>query len=368
MRLCLLFALACAPADKGAGDTGSVEPERPSVLGVEGEAVTWTPILTADDRLSDPRDLGFDTDGNLWVANREDDRTFIVLDPGTDVQAVDRRKDGYALHFMEEVAALSFEDASGAGPYGGEFGSCGESENTYNDSSRPNNFMGPVLWTTNLDVFAKENPEGLGSHLDMQHESPLCVGIAWEKDNVYWVFDGHSGTLVRNDFQADHDVGMDDHSDGVVYRYAEPTLTRVEGAPGHMVFDHTSGMLYIADTGAGRILRVDTTTGQMGEPLRSQMERIELYAMWEGAAWEEVATGFDRPGGLALDGDRLIVGEWGTGLLHELDLDGTLRQTLDTGVGSKALFGIEIGPDGRLWITETATPSVLRLDVACTDC
>jgi streptogramin lyase len=37
-------------------------------------------------------------------------------------------------------------------------------------------------------------------------------------------------------------------------------------------------------------------------------------------------------------------------------------------VGSEALFGIEIGPDGRLWITETATPSVLRLDVACTDC
>ena len=24
----------------------------------------------------------------------------------------------------------------------------------------------------------------------MQHESPLCVGIAWDHDKVYWVFDG----------------------------------------------------------------------------------------------------------------------------------------------------------------------------------
>lgn len=365
----LLITLACTSADSTKGrdsvpgdDTGS--PRAPSsILGDEGATVTWTPILTDDDRLSDPRDLGFDTDGNLWVANRADDRTFIVLNPGTAEQEVDRRKDGYAEHFMEETAAFSFEGIEGASEeYGPEFGSCGESENTYNDTERENEFMGPVLWATDLDIFAEQNPEGLGSHLDMQHESPLCVGIAWEKDNVYWVFDGFHDAIVRYDFMDDHDIGQDDHSDGIVYRYSEPEVARVENAPGHMVFDQGSGMLYVADTGNGRILRLDTTTGEQGRDLRQTQEEIVEYAEWDDAEWSEVVTGLDRPGGLALDGDHLIVGEWGTGMLYDYTLDGEPVRSLDSGVGAEALYGIEVGPDGRLWIAETRTPAVVRLD------
>lgn len=76
-----------------------------------------------------------------------------------------------------------------------------------------------------------------------------------------------------------------------------------------------------------------------------------------------MVTGLDRPGGLALVGDRLIVGEWGTGMLYGYTLDGELVRSLDTEVGPEELYGVEVGPDGRLWITETATPAVLRLDV-----
>ncbi len=363
----LLVNLACVSPD-GANRTKPGEDDTTasptSILGAEGASVTWTPILTSDDRLSDPRDLGFDTDGNLWVANRADDRTFIVPNPGTDAQTVDRRKDGYAQHFMEETAAFSFEGMDGASEeYGPEFGSCGESENTYNDTAQENEFMGPVLWATDLDIFAEQNPEGLGSHLDMQHQSPLCVGIAWEKANVYWVFDGYHDAIVRYDFMDDHDIGQDDHSDGIVYRYTEPPVTRVEDAPGHMVFDRATGMLYVADTGNGRILRLDTTTGEKGRDLRESQEDIVEYAEWDGAEWSEVITGLDRPGGLALNGDRLIVGEWGTGMLYDYTLDGEQVRALDASVGPEALYGIEVGPDGKLWMAETGTPAVVRLDV-----
>lgn len=327
------------------------------------DAATWTYILGEDERLTDPRDLGFDPDGNLWIANRSDDRTFIVSNPGTDEQEDERRKDGYAEHFMEETAAFAFEDESGASPdYGNEFGSCGESENTYNDQERANEFMGPVLWSADLDIFAEENPEGLGSHLDMLHESPLCVGIAWESDNVYWVFDGASDTIVRYDFQDDHDVGQDDHSDGIIYRLTEPTVERVEDAPGHMMIDPATGLLYVADTGGGRVLRLDTASGERGKDIRTQQEPVEDYAKWEGVEWTELVSDLDQPGGLAFRDGTLYIAEFGTGILHAYDTDGKELQTLDTDRGGGAIYGIEIGPDGKLWVIDNSAPAVYRLD------
>ena len=349
----LALLLACQDAPKNKADP---DQEPSSLLGPSDLTdPRWEPILTEDDRLSDPRDLGFDADGNLWVANRSDDRTFVVLDPGTGDQEVERLIDGYAEHFMEETAALSFDDNA-------QFGSCGESSNTYNDRVPGNNYMGPVLWSTDLNIFGEENPIGLGSHLDMSHESPLCVGIAWEDANVYWVFDGHNSALVRHDFNRDHGVGMDEHFDGVIAQFTEPELKHVQEAPGHIVIDRENRMLYVADTGNGRVLWFDIDSGEAGDGLRAHDPGV-VREEWEGALWGVVADGLDKPGGLALHGDRLIVAEWGTGMLYDFDLDGELIRSIDTEVGPEALYGIEAGPDGRLWVTETATPAVLRLDV-----
>ncbi|MFZ5475890.1 MAG: hypothetical protein ACOZNI_03870 [Myxococcota bacterium] len=347
------WLLACLPAKEEA----EIEPDVSPLGEGDGspESVGWRTVLDEDDDVSDPRDLGFDAAGNLWVANRRDDRTFIVFDPGTDDQTHDRRKDGMAEHFMEETAALSFDPHE-------QFGSCGESENTYNDRAEANHFMGPVLWSTDLDIFAELDPMGLGSHLDMLHESPLCVGIAWETDNVYWVFDGYHSAVVRYDFQEDHDVGQDDHSDGIVRRLTEPEVLREPEAPGHMAIDPDTGLLYVADTGNGRVLWIDTATGEEGRQLRDAPEPLDSYVAWDGVEWGVLIEGLDRPGGLALAGDRLYVGEWGNGVIHEYDLDGAELRTLDTGLGEEALYGIEIGPDGKLWLTETATPSVRRVD------
>jgi hypothetical protein len=353
----LLLPLACTGDKLSAESSDTAEDPPPwSPIGTgdgSPESVTWTYILGPDERLSDPRDLGFDAAGNLWIANRDDDRTFIVFDPGTDAQDHDRRKDGYAEHFMEETAALSFDG-------GVQMGSCGESDNTYNDAAAGNGYMGPVLWSTDLNIFGVENPIGLGSHLDMSHESPYCVGIAWEVDNAYWVFDGEHDALVRHDFQADHGVGMDEHFDGVVHRLTAPEVERVEEAPGHLVIDHASRRLYAADTGGGRIVWVDIDSGVEGRSLRANDPGVE-HVEWDDVDWGVVAEGFDGPGGLAMYDDRLIVGEWGTGMLYEVDLEGSVVRQLDTGFGAGRLYGIEMGPDGQLWVIDNGS-GVYRID------
>lgn len=352
MVRCSLFALFLVACVEAPGE----EPKETSLIGTgdgTSESVEWTYILGADEKLEDARDLGFDGEGRLWIANREDDRTFIVHEPGTGNQDHERRVDGYAMHFMEETAALAFDT-------GTQFASCGESENTYNDQSPGNDYMGPVLWTTDLNVFGEENPIGLGSHLDMTHETPLCVGIAWETENVYWVFDGKDGTIVRNDFARDHGIGMDEHFDHVLHRFAEPEVKRVAEAPGHMVIDHDARRLYVADTGNGRVLWIDMDSGTEGNSKRTNDPgAVEL--MWQDPDWGEVAGGFEAPGGLALHGGHLYVGDWGTGVITELDLDGNVIRTLDTGFGAEMLYGIEVGPDEHLWVVDNAT-GVYRID------
>src|SRR5690606_3474583 len=103
-----------------------------------------------------------------------------------------------------------------------------------------NDFMGPTLWSADLDIYAQTNPAAvdflgfdLGSHLDMLHESPLCMGIAWVSDNVYFTFDGLTGSISRYDFVEDHGAGFDDHSDGIVERFVDAGVSRVEGVPSH---------------------------------------------------------------------------------------------------------------------------------------
>lgn len=348
----LLLLVGCTSSTDKAGDT-AVEWSPIGVGDGSTASVSWTPILGSEERLTDARDLGFDGLGNLWIANRVDDRTFIVTDPGTEEQDYDRRKDGYAEHFMEETAALSFDGNV-------QLGTCGESTNTYNDAVSGDNYMGPVLWSTDLNIFGEENPIGLGSHLDMSHESPLCVGIAWEEANVYWAFDGFHGTLARHDFQADHGVGMDEHFDGIIHQLSEPVVTYVEEAPGHLVLDPEARRLYAADTGSGRVLWVDIDSGEEGRTLREQDPGV-VRVDWDDAEWGVVSDGFEQPGGLALYDGHLIVGDWATGMLYEIDLDGEVLHQLDTGFGAERLYGIEMGPDGLLWVIDNLE-GVYRID------
>jgi hypothetical protein len=211
--------------------------------------------------------------------------------------------------------------------------------------------MGPALWPGDLDIFAQVNQDNqlLGSHLDMLHESPNCMGIAHDRRNAYWVFDGYHGNLVYYDFQEPHGYGEDDHSDGIVRRYEEVELERVPNVPGHLVLDDDSGILYVANTGAGEVLAVDTETGDVSSPAPGAMEPLQEYSLMEGIEFSVLAEGFDRPSGLALDGELLFVSENGSGDIVAIDLaDGAEagRITVPEGNG---IMGLEVGPDGSLY-------------------
>ncbi len=315
-------------------------------------------IATTNDGLNVPRDLAFNPahPDQLWIANRADDSITLVFDAGTANQKTEWRKDPMAYHFMEEVSSLSFGTDN-------TFATCQESRNTYDHMAKANNFMGPALWPADLDIFAKiDDPDLLGSHLDMLHQSPDCMGIAHQSDNKYWVFDGYHGIIAYYDFQKDHGPGHDDHSDGIVRMYTDIPVKRVENIPSHMIIDKNSGWLYVADTGNNRVIRINTQTGAKVANLRLNMEYLAEFSAWNGAEVELIATGLGLPSGIALSETMLFVGDAQTGEIIAYDLLSKKEiGRLSTGLKPNALMGLEVGPEGRLWFVDAIDNEVVKI-------
>lgn len=360
------------------------------------------------DGLDGPRDLAFNPARpyELWAVNRPDDGTVLFFDPGTPAERVEVRLDKFRNHFMEEVSSIAFGDY-------GNFATCQESRNTYDRQYQANDFMGPTLWTADLDIYARVNqtfdqdallrshlpldpsstlgfaapagnvfaclpgaaPEAafrpadaaqdrnprLGSHIDMLHQSPNCMGIAHESGNAYWVFDGHNGHLVRYDFAVDHGPGWDDHSDGIVRRYVEAEVGYVADVPGHLALDPASRWLYAADPGRGRVIRLRIDSGALAERRQPRNEPLAELSTWRDADVEVFATGLRRPSGLALHDGRLFVGEAQGGAVVAFDVaTGAQLGRLLTGAGQ--LGGLEVGPDGRLYFVDTGRSTLTRVD------
>ena len=336
-----------------------------------GDGFVETVIANHLDDLDDPRDLEFHPGrvNELWIANRATDSITIVHNTGLENQSSENREDAYSNHFLEEVSAIAF------GAYHPEFdwqwGSAQETANTYCGQGSPNNFMGPTLWPSSLDHYAEENQNNalLGSHIDMNHESPYGTGIAHDYDNVYWYNDGYYGELVRYDFQEDHDTGYDDHSDAIVQRFSDVQLGHVLGVPGHMELDHDTGILYIADPAANRVLWVNTddttytTTNIMSDA--SRLEPLQEYSRINGIEWGVLATGLDRPTGIALHDGHLFVSEYSNGNIVAYDLPsdgkgGTYVDEITT--SATAIMGLEFGPNGYLYYVDNGQDEVVRID------
>jgi hypothetical protein len=333
---------------------------------------------TRDDGLDNITDLAFNPDvaGELWTVNKANDGVVIYDDAGTPDQQSELVIDAYALHFMEKVTSIAF-----GAP--GTFATCQDGRNTYNGQSAPNDFTGPTLWSSDRSVFGLTNPEAvdqlgfdLGSHLDMLHESPQCMGIAWSHDNVYWVFDGLNGDLVRYDFAEDHGLGFDDHCDGIIERWGGTGIARQPGVVSHLVFDPDSGLLYVADTGNGRIAVLDTSTGERGNDLGSTEDPICTAPVAQGGygydsgpehyRWRDGVTttlvdGLLEPAGIDLVDGTLFVTENGTGFIRAFDLEGNELDAADTGRGPGALQGIHAVSSDELWIVDGSANEVLRL-------
>ena len=327
-----------------------------------------------------PQDLAFDRqdDSVLWVVNRTEDSVTIHRGVGTGDVDVEKIIDPYALHFMEKVSSIAWGK-------GDTFATCQDSLNTYNGDGAPNEFMGPTLWSADPDIFGHTNPEAvealteqfnsaapvnLGSHLDMLHESPQCMGIAWEEENVYWVFDGYHERIVSYDFAVDHGPGWDDHSDGIVRRHMEADVEREDGIVSHLVMDHATKLLYVADTGNNRIMVLDTTTGRDGRDLGSQDcsfatgECVD-HRTKVNSTWTELVDGslheMASPAGIELFDGVLYVTDAGNGFLYAFDLEGNELDRAYTGIQDRGLQGVTARNAEELYLVDSKSNEILVL-------
>lgn len=370
-----LFALSLTACSSGDKDDEEDEAGGIAALGGGSGAASSIRITTIgddDDGLDVPRDLAFDPEheDRLWVVNRDDDSVTIFFDAGTDAQLSQHIVDPYALHFMEEVSSIAFGQP-------GTFGTCQESRNTYNDNYPANDFMGPTLWSSDLDIFGQTNPEAvdylsdlfgsyadLGSHLDMLHETPECMGIAWERDNRYWVYDGMDDAIEMNDFNDDHGPGYDDHSDGEIATYAEGELQRVEDVPSHLELDHDSLLLYVADTGNNRVAVLDTTSGEAADSRRVSEPGTDYYYVDDADLWTLIDgddVGMEAPSGLALHDGVLYVTDNETSTIFAFDIEGRLLDSVKLDVDEGGLMGIEVRGADDIWVVDAEDDKVLRL-------
>jgi len=274
--------------------------------------------------------------------------------------SVETKEDANSWHFMRRPTSISFADDN-------TFATCAEARTSnYEDEAIP--FNGPVLWSADPAIFGVEPPaESMtgSTHIDMLHESPYCMGIAHERDNIYWVMNGDAGSLDRYDFHQPHEPGGDDHSDGELERYAEGALARVPEVPSHLAFDHDRAELYAADSGHGRIVALDTTSGIQNGEVPTYDPIATHVAMTAVRLREIVAHGrLGVPSGLTLYRDVLFVTDALTSRIVAFDLAGHTLATLETGLPPGALGGIAVGPDGHAYFADGSSARVLRIDPA----
>jgi hypothetical protein len=313
-------------------------------------------------------------DGELWVALRQfpsgkpctmtvdtgckalPGAMAVISDATGAAPRAKLKQDGNAWHFMRRPAAMAWGNAD-------YFASCGEAlTDNYEDDNTP--YAGPVLWSSDPAVFGVAPTAGQnGTHLDMLHETPYCMGIAHEKDNAFWAFNGNAGSLDRVDFHAPHQIGGEDHSDGEVHRYITGQLLRVPEVPSHLAYDGKRGLVYVADTGHHRVLSVDPSTAEPGEGI-TVYEELAASGSMDGATVSELVPPgtLETPSGMALDRDTLYVTDNATGLIYVLDVSGKTQRILDTELPGGALAGVTVGPDQQLYVTNLIDGSVWRVE------
>jgi hypothetical protein len=266
------------------------------------------------------------------------------------------KEDGNSWHFMRRPTAIAWGDEQ-------LFSTCGEGlTDNYEDDTTP--YAGPALWTADPSVFGvKPLPTQNGTHIDMLHETPLCMGLAHESANAFWAFNGLAGSLDRVDFHSPHEVGGEDHADGEVHRYITGQLARTAEVPSHLAYDAARGLVYVADTGHGRVLSVDPSTAVPGDDI-AYYEKLRSSGAMDGATVKELVPAglLQQPSGLTLADDVLYVTDNATSLIYAFDTAGKLRKTFDTALPTGSLAGITQGPDGKLYVADLITGAAYRVE------
>ena len=353
------------PDEADAATVGSAVPTSVELVPLYEPPAAWTATALAFDPLRT---------GELWVTLRRvpsnqpcletaragcaalQGEVLLVQAATSAAPSMTIKIDGNAWHFMRRPTSIAFGE-------NGNLSTCGEARtDNYEDDAI--DYSGPVLWSSDPAIFGAVPKAGQnGTHIDMLHESPFCMGIAYERDNAYWVFNGQLGALDRYDFHAPHVVGGEDHSDGELSRYVEGQLERVPEVPSHLALDRSHGQLYVADTAGGRILRLAIGSGVPGANVPT-LEQIPIHRRMEGATLDElVAPGsLSAPSGIALTVDRVIATDNATSRIWWFKLDGSPLGSVATGLPAGSLSGVAVGPDGKLYLSDLRTGAAYRVE------
>lgn len=320
-------------------------------------------VANSANQVNKPTDLDFHpvlSNKELWITNYGTENsggsTVTLYNAGDAGQTSIYKQDGNAWHFMSLPTGIAFS----------QNGNWANSPGVY-DANHDGGaaFTGPALWSSDMNVYA-EPSGGNGSHLDMLHASPECQGIAAEKDNVFWVFDGFTNDIVRYDFAEDHGPGSSFHGDAIIRRYSDDVVTKDpnDQIVSHLVLDANAQWLYVVDHGNGRVIRIDITTGsdQGGTPNYANPEPVVEYTEYTGYVQESVLTGLLKPAGIDVIDDRMIISEFETGeiIIYDIStLPATELKRISTGFSS--VQGIKIGPDGLIWFVDQNTNGVYKV-------
>lgn len=321
-------------------------------------------IGDASNGILNPQDLDFvPGTNNWWILNYEGNRGSVTIfyDAGKSTQMSEFRRDSHSGHFMIRPSAIAIGDNK-------NFTTTQEVQNT--DGNANSTFMGPALWSTDTSIFARleqsnwEPTTLLGSHLDMLHQSPFAMGVAYDDGNAYWVFDGYNSNICKYDFKAPHIVGGDDHADGEIFRYSDVTVKRQSGIPSHMALDKENNWLYIVDGGNKRIIRMKTNDATDSGPLTAPNEPLAKYRNMTGATVQElVSSGLNSPCGIDYKDGRIVVSDNATGDIIIYDV--TQTPAVEVGkisTGSIGVMGVRIDYDNHIWYVNRNERKLVRID------
>ncbi len=322
-----------------------------------------TTIANASKGVIQPRDLDFHpvlSRNELWVVLKSTEaiggKTAKISNAGLPSQTVLVQKDGNAWHFMSLPTGIAFSD-------NGNF--C-TSPGVLDANHGTGHFTGPALWNSDPLIYAQPSG-GNGSHIDMLHQCPYAMGVTWESENIFWVYDGYNGDLMRCDFQNDHGPGNDDHSDGRIRSYDDLSVGYNDlDVPCHMALDQNKQWLYVVNGTDNMVYRMDITTGSQTGTFTPYAETLAEHSIYTGTNNSVyISSGITQPCGIDIIGDRLIVGDYANGDIIIYDCSGTVPVEKGRIVtGAPGIQGIKIGPDGKIWYVNNLTNEVKRVDLS----
>lgn len=328
-------------------------------------------IASSSNSLASPIDLDFYPNQGvrpmeLWIlsqgTNSTGGSTVIVTNPHKSTRTRKYVQDGNAWHFMALTSAMAYGDSNWA--------TCQDILDANRQSGK---YTGPTLWPGDMSIYGivgKPSSQTVnGSHLSMVHQTPYGKGIAFEKDNIYWVMDGYEGLIKRYDFGDPHEPGGSDHSGGSARVFNDFTFTRHTTLPSHIVIDKARKYLYGCDPMGKRIFRIDITTGSLvGNRTKVNNEPMTGYYTYNGLqSTTLIDTGLTAPVGIDIFNDRLIVTDNGRAEIIIYDISSNIKEVGRIKLKYTAtpdVMGIKVGPDGKLYFVDKANKQAYLIENA----